>query len=56
MRSLTLQQTREVSMTTALVCIMKNEDRHFEEWIGYHLSIGFDKVIVMCNDWDPGDN
>ena len=43
-------------MTTALVCLMKNEDRHFEEWIGYHLSIGFDKVIVMCNDWDPGDN
>lgn len=36
----------------ALVCIAKDEDNYIEEWLDYHLKLGFDKVYVYCNDWD----
>lgn len=35
----------------ALVCIAKDEDNYIEEWLNYHLKMGFDKVYVYCNDW-----
>jgi hypothetical protein len=38
-------------MKVALVCIAKNEDFYIEEWIRYHLRIGFDTVFVYENNW-----
>lgn len=38
-------------MHVALVCIAKNEDDYIDEWIQYHLAIGFDIIYVYCNDW-----
>ena len=35
----------------ALVCIAKNEDNYIEEWINYHLKLGFDKVFIYENNW-----
>ncbi len=39
-------------MKVALVCIAKNEDNYINEWINYHLKIGFDDIFVYKNDWD----
>lgn len=39
-------------MRTALVCIAKDEDLYIEEWISYHLAIGFDKIFVLANEWN----
>lgn len=36
---------------TALVCIAKDEDRYMDEWILYHLKLGFSDVFVYQNDW-----
>lgn len=38
-------------MKIALVCIAKNEDYYIEEWVNYHLKMGFDNVIIYQNDW-----
>ena len=38
-------------MNTALVCIAKNEDHYIDEWIQYHLKLGFSKVFVYQNNW-----
>lgn len=38
-------------MNVALVCIAKNEDKYIEEWIQYHLYLGFDHVFIYENDW-----
>ena len=38
-------------MRTALVCIAKNEDHYIDEWIDYHLKLGFDDVFIYQNDW-----
>ena len=38
-------------MKTALVCIAKNEDRYIDEWIAYHLKLGFDKIFIIRNNW-----
>ena len=35
----------------ALVCIAKNEDNYIQEWIDYHLKLGFSGIYVYCNDW-----
>ena len=37
---------------SALVCIAKDEDNYINEWIDYHLNLGFDRIFVYCNDWD----
>ena len=37
---------------SALVCIAKDEDNYINEWIDYHLRLGFDRIFVYCNDWD----
>lgn len=38
-------------MKIALVCIAKNEDRYIEEWIDYHLKLGFEHVFIYENNW-----
>lgn len=38
-------------MKTALVCIAKNEDNYIDEWIDYHLKLGFTHIFVYQNDW-----
>lgn len=43
-------------MNTALVCIAKNEDDYIEEWINYHIKLGFDKIFIYANDWDYSSN
>ena len=36
----------------ALVCIAKNEDNYIQEWVNYHLKLGFDKIFIYENDWN----
>jgi hypothetical protein len=44
-------------MKVALVCIAKNEDPYIDEWVSYHLKLGFDKIFVYENNWRfSGDN
>lgn len=38
-------------MEIALVCIAKNEDNYIDEWIAYHLKLGFTAVFVYQNNW-----
>ena len=37
-------------MKVALIAIAKCEELYIEEWINYHLSMGFDEIIVADND------
>lgn len=36
---------------TAIVCIAKNEENYIQEWIKYHLKLGFDHIFVYRNNW-----
>lgn len=38
-------------MKCALVCIAKNEDNYIQEWVDYHLMLGFSDVYVWQNNW-----
>lgn len=38
-------------MKTALVCIAKNEDHYIDEWLAYHLKLGFTQLFVYQNNW-----
>ena len=38
-------------MKTALVCIAKDEDLYIDEWINYHLKLGFTHIYIYQNDW-----
>ena len=38
-------------MNVALVCMAKNEDNYIDEWIEYHIKLGFSKIIIYQNDW-----
>lgn len=38
-------------LKSCLVAIAKDEDKYIEEWLAYHLKIGFDKIIVIRNNW-----
>lgn len=40
-----------MSSKCAIVAIAKNEDHYLDEWISYHLSIGFSDIFVYMNDW-----
>lgn len=33
-----------------ICCIAKNEDDYIEEWIDYHIKIGFDKIVIFDNN------
>lgn len=35
----------------SLICIAKNEDLYIQEWIDYHLKLGFDDIHIFQNDW-----
>ena len=39
-------------MKVALVCIAKNEDKYIQEWVDYHLSLGFDSIFIYQNNWE----
>jgi hypothetical protein len=41
-------------MKVALVCIAKNEDNYINEWVDYHLKLGFDTIFIYENDWNSG--
>lgn len=41
-----------MQMKVALVAIVKDEN-HLVEWCRYHMSLGFDKIFLYCNDWMP---
>jgi glycosyltransferase involved in cell wall biosynthesis len=41
-----------MKLKVALVCIAKDEDKYIDEWIKYHLKLGFDQIFIYCNDWD----
>lgn len=45
-----------MSLKVALVCIAKDEDNYIEEWINYHLKLGFDKIVIYANDWNYNNN
>lgn len=38
-------------MDVALVCIAKNEELYIQEWIDYHLKLGFDDIFIYQNNW-----
>ncbi len=38
-------------MKAALVCIAKDEDFYIDEWIHYHLALGFEHIFIYANDW-----
>lgn len=38
-------------MRTSLVCIAKNEDNYIQEWIDYHIKLGFDNIFIYENNW-----
>lgn len=38
-------------MKSALVCIAKNEDHYIDEWLDYHLKLGFSDIFVYENNW-----
>jgi hypothetical protein len=33
-----------------LVCIAKDENQYFDEWIRHHLKVGIDRVILYDNN------
>lgn len=35
----------------ALVTMAKNEDLYLQEWIDYHLKLGFDDIFIYQNNW-----
>lgn len=38
-------------MNVVLVCIAKNEENYIDEWIQYHIKLGFSKIFIYENDW-----
>ena len=38
-------------MTSAIACVARNEDNYINEFIDYHLALGFNKIFVYCNNW-----
>lgn len=37
-------------MRTGIIAIAKNEGLYVREWVDYHLSLGFDRIIIADND------
>ena len=38
-------------MKCTICCIARGEDNYIDQWIQYHLKLGFDDIYVHCNDW-----
>ena len=43
-------------MKTALLCIAKNEDHYIDEWLQYHLKLGFNDIFIFQNNWRYNGN
>lgn len=43
------------SPSTAILCIARNEQPFAEEWVEYHLGLGFDHIYFVSTDDDFGD-
>lgn len=41
--------------STAILCIVKNEQPFAEEWLEYHLGLGFDHIYLVSTDDDFND-
>ena len=37
--------------TSALLCIARDEDAYIDEWLDYHLKLGFDDIYIIQNNW-----
>lgn len=37
-------------MKVCLLAIAKNEDKYIDEWVNYHLSLGFDDIYILDNN------
>lgn len=35
----------------SLVCIAKDEDLYLQEWVDYHLKLGFESIHIFQNNW-----
>ena len=46
-----IKNKKNKNIKVALVCIAKNEDNYIEEWINYHLKLGFDDIYIYQNNW-----
>lgn len=46
-----VSEVQDFKLKTALVCIAKNEDEYIEEWINYHIKLGFDMIFIYENNW-----
>lgn len=42
-------------MQTAICCIAKCENRYLEEWVDYHLSLGFSHIFIYDNNNPDGE-
>lgn len=42
-------------MLTAICCIAKCENRYLEEWVDYHLSLGFSRIFINDNNSNDGE-
>lgn len=40
-------------MKVCIIAIAKNENNYINEWVDYHLNLGFDNIIVCDNDDEP---
>lgn len=40
-------------MSVSIVACAANEDLYINEWISYHLRLGFDHIYLYCNDKNP---
>jgi len=38
-------------MKSALVCIAKNEENYIQEWVEYHIKLGFSFIFIYENNW-----
>jgi hypothetical protein len=43
-------------MKIACVCVAKNEDKYIQEWVEYHLKLGFDDIVLYQNNWRTNFN
>jgi hypothetical protein len=46
-----MQKENFMKNDIALVCVAKDEDHYLQEWIDYHLMLGFDSIHVYQNNW-----
>lgn len=43
-------------MKTAICCIAKCENRYLQEWVDYHLSLGFSQIYIWDNNNPDGEH